>query len=78
MGKQAQPNLADLAEPVVLQTGTLRGTVLETRDADFKIFTKGMEIEKSATSGDGKTRIKCIASSSIVAGRRVRSGSALT
>ncbi|HXS47560.1 MAG TPA: HK97 family phage prohead protease [Solirubrobacterales bacterium] len=66
MGKQAQPNLADLAEPVVLQTGTLRGTVLETRDADFKIFTKGMEIEKSATSGDGKTRIKCIASSSIV------------
>jgi hypothetical protein len=36
------------------------------RISDFKVFTRAMEIEKSSsTSGDGKTRIKCIASSSI-------------
>lgn len=62
MGKQAQP-LADLVEPI-----NMRSSVLETRDPrdpDFKIFTRGMEVEKAAGGGDGKTRIKCIASSSI-------------
>ena len=63
MGKQAQP-LADPAETVEITT-TYRADVTEVRDADFKIFTRGMEIEKSAAGGDGKTRIRCIASSSI-------------
>ena len=63
MGNKAQP-LADPAEMEV--TTTFRGELVEVRDADFKIFTRGMEIEKSnGATGDGKTRIRCIASSSI-------------
>lgn len=60
MGKQQRPD----AERI---SSTNRAQVIEIGgpDPDFKIFTRGMEIEKSAASGDGKTRIKVIASSSI-------------